>query len=458
MQIQLPEKVSYILERLHKSGYEAYAVGGCVRDALLGREPEDWDITTSAKPEEVKVLFSRTLDTGLQHGTVTVMLDKEGFEVTTYRIDGEYTDGRHPKEVAFTSDLLEDLKRRDFTINAMAYNETEGLVDAFDGAGDLKRGIIQCVGNALERFQEDALRILRAVRFAAQLDFQIETKTREAIEALAGNLEQISAERIRVELDKLLCSKHPERLLLAKELGVTKVVLPEFDAMVETAQVHPHHMYDVGRHCLMSVAQMHEIAEREAVDKKMYAMLSWTMLLHDVAKPDCVTIDAEGITHFHGHAQKGKEMVKAILRRLRFDNCTLHFVTHLIEYHDYRFNGQKKNMRKMMNKIGEAYMPFLFMVQEADFMAQSMYKREEKRKQLQASQSLYGEILAAKECVSLKTLAVNGSTLIANGFPKGKEIGEILEFLLQLVLEQPECNEEEYLLAQAKKHFSAYME
>lgn len=223
MTIKMPEKVKDIIERIQAAGFEAYAVGGCVRDSLLSREPNDWDITTSAQPEEVKALFKRTVDTGIQHGTVTVMLDKEGFEVTTYRIDGEYEDGRHPKEVQFTSNLIEDLKRRDFTINAMAYNDMDGLVDIFSGTEDLKKGIIRCVGSPTERFTEDALRMLRAIRFSAQLGYEIEKETKEAICALAPNLNKISAERIQVELIKLLTSPHPDFLRIAYDTGVTKV-------------------------------------------------------------------------------------------------------------------------------------------------------------------------------------------------------------------------------------------
>ena len=246
--IILPEKVKFIIDTITEAGYEAYAVGGCIRDSILGRVPDDWDITTSAKPQQVKELFRRTIDTGIEHGTVTVMLDKDGFEVTTYRIDGEYEDSRHPKEVIFTANLIEDLKRRDFTINAMAYNEQAGLVDVFGGTEDIERKMIRCVGNAEERFTEDALRMMRAIRFSAQLGYEIEEGTKEAIRKLAGNLRNISAERIQVELVKLLVSPHPDYLRTAYETGVTKVVLPEFDACMETPQVHPHHCYNVGEH------------------------------------------------------------------------------------------------------------------------------------------------------------------------------------------------------------------
>ena len=452
MKINMPEKVQYILQQLHDNGHEAYAVGGCVRDALLGREPEDWDITTSAKPEQVKELFRRTVDTGLQHGTVTVMLDKDGFEVTTYRIDGVYEDGRHPKEVTFTGDLIEDLKRRDFTINAMAYSEETGIVDAFDGVGDLERHVIKCVGDARERFSEDALRILRAVRFGAQLDFDIEEQTRQAILEKAPTLSKISAERIRVELDKLLCSKHPERLLVAQELGITKVVFPEFDIMLDTPQNHPHHQYNVGLHSLKTVENVQKLAREAELDKKDFSVLTWTAMLHDVGKPKCLTVDEEGITHFYNHPAVGKELAKEILRRLRFDNYTIDLACHLIQYHDVQFSLKKKKMRKWMSVIGTDKMPYLFLLIQGDKLAQSMYQREEKMDNLAAARALYEEILEDKECVSLKMLAVNGSDLLSIGFPKGKCMGEMLQSLLELVLEDPEQNTKENLLAIAQKN------
>lgn len=451
IQIQIPDKVDYILNILHSNGYEAYAVGGCVRDALLGREPEDWDITTSAKPEQVKALFSRTIDTGLQHGTVTVMLDREGFEITTYRIDGTYEDGRHPKEVQFTGDLIEDLKRRDFTINAMAYSKEDGIVDAFDGVGDLKRGVIKCVGDARERFSEDALRMLRAVRFSGQLGFEIEEKTKEAILEKADTLNKISAERIRVELDKLLCSEHPMQLVTAQELGITKIVLPEFDEMLATPQNHPHHQYNVGIHSLKSVENVHNFAKEANLDKKMYSILSWTAFLHDVGKPSCKTTDEQGVDHFYKHPAAGKEMARKIMRRLRFDNYAIDTVCHLILYHDVRFSTKKGKMRKMMNKIGVEAMQYLFFMIRADILSQSEYMREEKLEKLEMAQKLYTEVCEAKDCVTLKMLAVNGSDLLNAGFEKGKQMGEILNGLLEIVLEEPEKNQKDILLALAKE-------
>lgn len=440
MEIRLPQKVNQIIHILQSHGYEAYAVGGCVRDSILGRIPEDWDITTSATPLETKKLFEKTFDTGIEHGTITVLLGKEGFEVTTYRIDGEYEDSRHPKEVAFTRNLKEDLLRRDFTINAMAYNEEEGLVDIFGGLEDLKRRRICCVGNAEDRFTEDALRILRAVRFAAQLDFEIEEETQNAIKKLAGKLRNISAERIQVELIKMLVSKKPELIKQAYELGVTKVVLPEFDRMMETTQETPHHMYSVGEHTLHALQNVRS-------DK----VLRLTMLLHDIGKPEYKTVDEDGVAHFKKHAIGSEALTKTILKRLKFDNDTLRKVTKLVAYHDYRMPAEPKNVRRAMNKIGEDLFPYYMEVRMADTLAQSEYLREEKVQNLKDIEKCYQEIVEKKQCVTLKDLAVTGSDLINAGMTPGKEIGETLNKLLMEVIEEPELNQKEKLLARIEK-------
>lgn len=442
VKIKMPGKVNKIIGVLQEAGFEAYAVGGCIRDSLLGRTPNDWDITTSAKPMEVKALFSHTIDTGIQHGTVTILLDREGFEVTTYRIDGEYEDGRHPKEVSFTGSLEEDLKRRDFTINALAYNETAGLIDIFEGQKDLKDGIIRCVGNAEERFTEDALRMLRAIRFSAQLGYRIEENTLAAIHKLADNLEKISAERIQTELLKLMVSPHPDYLRTAYECGVTKVFFPEFDLAMETPQNHPHHCYNVGEHILHSLIEV-------PADK----VLRLTMLLHDIAKPQCLTVDEKGITHFHGHEEMGAEMSRVILRRLRMDNDTTDKVCGLVRFHDYG-NGvapDRRIVRRAVNKIGEDLFDDFILVKKADLLAQSMYLREEKLSNLAAWDACYREIREAEECVSLRTLAVNGRDLIAAGLQPGRELGNILKQLLDEVLETPEKNEKDYLISRAKE-------
>ena len=435
MKINLPEKVSRIIHTLQANGYEAYAVGGCVRDSILGREPDDWDITTSATPLETKALFARTFDTGIEHGTITVLIDKDAFEVTTYRVDGKYEDSRHPSEVTFTRCLQEDLLRRDFTINAMAYNDDEGLIDIFGGIEDLNNKTIRCVGNAEARFGEDALRILRAVRFAAQLGFEIEEETREGIVKLAPTLANISAERIQVELIKMLVSPNPSLLRTAYELGITKVILPEFDEMMKTEQETPHHIYSVGEHTLKAI-------ETIRPDK----VLRLTMLFHDIAKPMMKTIDANGVAHFKMHDVEGVEMTKSILRRLKFDNDTLGKVTKLVQYHDYRIPAEPKRVRKAMNKIGEDLFPYYLEVRTADTMAQSEYMREEKLQNIRDMEKCYQEILEKQECVSLKDLAISGSDLIADGMKPGKEIGYVLNSLLEKVIENPELNTRETLL------------
>ena len=363
MRIKLPDKVNTIIHTLQSHGYEAYAVGGCVRDSILGRRPEDWDITTSAMPEETKALFSHTFDTGIAHGTITVLLGREGFEVTTYRIDGKYEDSRHPTEVIFVRNLKEDLLRRDFTINAMAYNEDDGLVDIFGGLEDIEQGIIRCVGDADARFSEDALRILRGVRFAAQLGFQIEGKTREGMRQLAPALAKISAERIQTELMKTLLSPRPDMLREAYVLGITKEFLPEFDLAMETGQETPHHMYTVGEHILHALQNI-----------RSDRALRLTMLLHDLGKPAKKTIDEEGIAHFKGHAETSRKIAREILRRLKFDNATLHSVEKLVYYHDYRMPVTEKNVRRAMNKIGKDLFPLYLEVRRADVLAQSIYQ------------------------------------------------------------------------------------
>lgn len=441
VKIEIPEKAKYIIETIMDAGFEAYVVGGCVRDSILGREPGDWDITTSAKPEQVKALFRRTIDTGIQHGTVTVMLDKEGFEVTTYRIDGKYEDSRHPKEVIFTPSLEEDLKRRDFTMNAMAYNEKDGLIDIFGGITDIENKVIRCVGDARERFKEDALRIMRAIRFSAQLGYTVEENTRQAVEELAFTLQNISAERIQVELTKLLVSDHPDTLRMAYELGVTKVIFPEFDYMMETPQEHPHHQYNVGEHTLQALLQV-----------EANKVLRFAVLLHDVGKPSTITTDAEGVNHFKGHAVVSEAMSKKILKRLRFDNDTISKVSRLVLYHDYgnSLEPDMRMVRRAVNKIGEDIFPMILEIKRADILAQSRYLREEKLANLDKWGLLYEEMVRKQQCVSLKTLAVTGSDLITVGVKPGKELGDLLQALLQFVLDNPEDNTKETLLAKAK--------
>ncbi len=436
MKIQMPEAANYIIQTLMAHGYEAYIVGGCVRDSVLGRTPQDWDITTSATPEQTKALFRRTIDTGIEHGTVTIMMDHVGYEVTTYRVDGKYEDHRRPKEVTFTASLLEDLKRRDFTINAMAYNEQEGLVDIFGGAEDLRRGIIRCVGVPQERFDEDALRILRAVRFAAQLDFEIEAKTRQAIREKAEFLRDISAERIQVELTKLITSDHPERIIDAYELGITAIVLPEFDTMMETPQHTVYHKYDVGRH---TVAVMQNIDATP--------ILRWAALLHDSAKPECRTTDEQGVDHFYGHPKAGKAIARRVLRRMKLDNDTIQRVERLVEWHDFGLDGTvtKKTLRRALNRMGPDLFDDYAKLRRADMLGQSDYMQEKKQQDYQHLLEMYREIREAQECLLIRDLKLDGKDLIAMGVQPGPDMGKILNDLLQQVLEEPQLNTKEKL-------------
>lgn len=475
MKMILPEDVSYIINKLEDAGYEAYAVGGCVRDTMLSRKPLDWDITTSAKPSFIKSYFKRTIDTGIQHGTVTVMLKDTGYEVTTYRIDGEYEDGRHPKSVEFTGSLRLDLERRDFTVNAMAYNDNVGLVDEFGGMQDLKDGIIRCVGDACSRFGEDALRMLRAVRFSGQLGFNIEEKTRDAIKKMAKNLEMTSAERIRAELSKLLVSDNPGKIREAYSTGMTKVFLPELDKMIKTAQHNPHHIYTVGEHCIRSVGIMdlffnpdsqidggiHEYVKAEVlkktavftegIDKKHKLMLCLAMLLHDVAKPDVMVISEDGTGHFYGHPQKGEKMAAAILRRLSFDNETISTVRRLVKHHDYRILPEPRAVRRAVAKIGNDIMPMFFLVQYADILAQNPATFASKLGRLDSVTEVYRKAIENNVPFCVKDLAVNGNDLIALGMEKGPGIGRTLNRLLDIVLENPEKNEKELLLSYVDK-------
>ena len=442
IEIQLPGAVRHIIETIEQAGFEAYAVGGCVRDSILGRIPDDWDITTSAKPEDIKRIFRHTVDTGIQHGTVTVLINKECYEVTTYRIDGEYEDSRHPKEVIFTPLLAEDLKRRDFTINAMAYNEKKGLIDLFGGREDIKAGIIRCVGNPMERFGEDALRIMRAVRFSAQLGYQIEVDTETAIKELAHTLQHISVERIQVELVKLLLSNNPGYVLKLYELGLTKVFFPEFDAMMNTPQYNPHHLYSVGVHTVKAL----ELSKSDKI-------VRFAILLHDVGKTATRSTDETGIDHFSGHSNLGSEMARKILKRLRFDNDTIDRVSLLVQYHDYgnAVSATPAFTRRLIHRVKLENFQSLLEIKRVDVLAQSELDRDKKLEKLASLNRAYQEVLEKGLCVSLKELAVSGSDLIQAGMKPGQELGKVLKLLLNEVLEEPTLNKKETLIELTKR-------
>ena len=438
--LKIPAKVSDVIGALKQEGYEAYAVGGCIRDSLLGRIPMDWDITTSALPEQVKKVFDHTVDTGIAHGTVTVIYKGETFEVTTFRVDGEYTDNRHPRSVIFTPSLQEDLKRRDFTINAMAYAEPGGLIDLYGGVVDLHQRIIRCVGDPKERFGEDALRIMRAVRFAAQLDFAIDEKTALAAKELAPTLGKISAERVRDELVKLLISDHPQRMWTLMMLGITKEVLPEFDEVYDQPQNGKHHNETVGAHTLLSL-------EKIRADK----ILRLTMLLHDLGKKDTAVCGEDGIWHFPGHAQKSAETARKILRRLRFDNETIRRVTTLVQVHSFYPEPTQEGVRRAVARIGPDLFDDFLLVKRADIAAQIPESPNIRLETIDRIEQLYEQILFRGDCLDLSSLALTGKDLIEDGMEKGPKIGEVLNGLLDMVLTDPSLNEREILLEKSRE-------
>ncbi|MBQ8913775.1 MAG: CCA tRNA nucleotidyltransferase [Lachnospiraceae bacterium] len=449
LKIKMPKGAAYIIDELNKNGFEAYIVGGCVRDSLLGKRPHDWDITTSANPYQVKDIFKKTVDTGLQHGTVTVLVDKAhsldgeyAFEVTTYRVDGIYEDHRRPKKVTFSKSLEEDLKRRDFTINAMAYNDSEGVVDIFGGKDDLKSKIVRCVGVPSDRFDEDALRILRAVRFAAQLGFDIDEPTKEAMKKQARFLSDISAERIREELTKLITSDNPGMLVMAYELGLTGIFLPEFDTMMETPQHNPNHLYSVG---------IHTIKVMENVPKNV--VLRYAALLHDVAKPACRTTDENGVDHFYEHHVVGSKMAQEILKRLKFDNETIDRVVRLVLYHDYGIGGEigVKSVRRFLAKLGKENFEDFITIREADRLAQSDYNQSYKVENTSRLKSIYEMVVRENQCLKISDLAIGGNDLMELGMKPGKAMGDMLKYLLDAVLDEPGFNSRDKLLELAKK-------
>lgn len=398
MKIILPDDVSTIINKLTENGYEAYAVGGCVRDSILCREPGDWDITTSAKPEQVKALFRRTIDTGIAHGTVTIMMGRTGYEVTTYRVDGEYEDNRHPKNVEFTPLLSEDLKRRDFTINAMAYNDKDGIVDLFDGSGDIGRKLIRCVGNPAERFGEDALRILRAVRFSAQLGFDIEENTCEAISKLAPTLANISKERIHTELGKLLLSPNPDFINHAYELGITEVVCPVYD----------------------------NISDKKTVLK----LLKLTQPL----------IPFRYAAVF---IENTAEQAEKALKELKLDNNTIARVSNIVKHHGLQLPAEEVGIRRLINAVGYDKVGDVVEFETAFAISVGDITRQG---ELMAMKQMINLIKDRGDCVDNKGLAITGKDLIEKGMTPGKEIGNALHHCIELVLERPECNTREILL------------
>lgn len=400
MQIEIPKQVEWILEELRQHGYEAFAVGGCVRDTLLSREPGDWDITTSARPEQVKRVFGRTIDTGLKHGTVTVLRDHVGYEITTYRIDGEYEDGRHPKEVAFTTELREDLRRRDFTINAMAYSHETGIVDEFGGMEDLKNGIVRCVGDARERFTEDALRILRAIRFSAQLDFSVEEKTFQALHEIAPNLAHVSKERIQVELTKTLLSGRPERILMVEQTGMSPYISGHFPEAFSGTEEERRRL---------------SLAAGLPKDRA----LRWAAFLAGV----------------------DEQTAFRILKELKMDNDTINRGKTLVQWFRSELSQEPAGLRRAMSSMEDSLFDLLLEMREALL--------PERSEEIRSLREAVEAIRSRGDCIRMRDLAVTGNDLIRSGIRPGPGLGRILDTLFSHVLEEPQNNRREWLLDMA---------
>lgn len=444
MTMDMPKNVDTAINLLQSAGFEAYAVGGCVRDSLLGKAPNDWDITTSAKPEDMKSVFAdfHCIDTGIKHGTVTVVIDGEPLEITTFRLDGEYEDNRHPKSVTFTSNLGADLGRRDFTVNAMAYSKKTGTVDLFGGQNDLKNGIIRCVGDPDRRFNEDALRILRALRFASALDFEIEEKTAQSLlknRALLGN---ISEERIAKELLKLVCGKGAKRIL-TDFAPVLFEILPELQPMYKNSHDNPHHCYDIYEHTLIAV---------ESIDPE--PTLRFATLLHDCGKPAVKKFDENGVAHFYGHQRISAEISAQILARLKVSNKFRDEILFLVSNHDrWELYENTEKMPRYLSKFGLDGVLNLLKVMRADVLAQSPEYRY-RLDQIADAEETAKNLAAQKPCLSLSELQINGRTLMDIGIPQGRKLGAVLAQLLDEVIDGVTKNTQEALTTRAREIYS----
>lgn len=439
---KLSQGASVAINALNAAGYEAYAVGGAIRDTIMGRAVNDFDVTTNATPEQMKAVFSdmRIIETGIKHGTLTLLHDGETVEITTYRIDGEYADNRHPESVSFTSELSEDLSRRDFTINALAYDPiSDTLVDLFDGVADIENKQIRAIGDPKRRFSEDALRILRAIRFASVLEFDIEERTREAMRECIPLLASISRERIAVELNKLLCGKGVKRAIL-ENVDILSAILPEIGVMNGFDQKNSWHIYDVLTHTAVAV---------ESIEPEPHLRLM--AFLHDIGKVHTFSLDERGVGHFYGHNGVSAERARQFFNEYKYDNLTKDRVCNIIALHDTHIEEDKIYIKKRMNRMGKEAFFDLLKLQKADNLAQNPEKVN--MAHFDIVKSIADKIIEEESCFSLKDLAVNGTDLIENGFEKGKKLGEILAFLLNEVIEERIPNEKIMLLKKAKEQF-----
>ncbi|OPX46962.1 CCA tRNA nucleotidyltransferase [Clostridium thermobutyricum] len=446
MNFNIPAKVQFIIDTFYNNGFEAFLVGGCIRDYLLNKTPKDYDIATSATPDQTIYLFEKTIPTGLQHGTVTVVIENENFEVTTYRTESEYIDNRHPEKVEFVKNIKEDLSRRDFTINAFAYNHKKGLLDFFEGKSDLKNKIIRAVGNSDIRFNEDALRMLRAIRFSSQLDFDIAKDTLSNIEKNNLLINNISFERIRDEISKILLSNNPRKgLILLKNTELLTNIIPEFKDTFSFDQKNPHHFEDVFEHSLSVVEKTPSILT-----------VRLAALLHDIGKPSCFNLDEKGIGHFYGHNTKSEEISRKILNRLRFDNKTIKETLKLIREHmNVLDNPNNSNIKRLITRVGLDSIENLYSLQEADIL--SLKDPSVATHKIVKMREVTNNILISKEPLSLKDLAITGNDLINElGLSKGKIIGDVLKKLFNIILDYPDLNNKKDLLKEAKKIVESY--
>ena len=441
IKINIPSDANEIIHTLQNHGHSAYVVGGCVRDSIIGRPIHDWDICTSATPNEMLKIFKdrRVIETGLQHGTITIVINGEPYEVTTYRIDGVYSDNRRPDSVTFTDKLVEDLRRRDFTINAMAYNDEEGLIDPFDGLKDIEWKKIRCVGSARDRFREDALRILRAIRFASQLEFVMMPETLYEINQQYKNLENISIERINSEFCKIASSSDfCVQMVLFQDIFA--LFMPELKDMFDFPQKNPYHAYDVYGHTIHAV----EHCESDDLTVRL------AVFFHDIGKPHSYQDGEDGIRHFKGHGRVSAEIADTIMKRLRFDNETRNDVVELVYYHDATFEVGKKYVKRWLNKIGEEQFRRLLEVRKADILGQKPDYEQSRIDKVDSIERLLEEVLQEDECFSLKDLAVNGKDLMDIGYKSGRQLGDALQGLLDCVIGEEVNNNKEDLLELAK--------
>ncbi len=440
MKFKLPDDVTYIIEKLHKAGFDAFVTGGAVRDMMMHKEPHDYDIATSALPEDTRRLFSRTIDTGIKHGTVTVIINGVGYEITTFRTDGIYLDGRHPEHVRFVNSVYTDCARRDFTINSMMYGSDGEIIDFFGGRADIKEKLIRCVGESEKRFKEDALRMLRAVRFSAALSFDISPETEKAIKKCSMLIKRVSTERIFEELNKILLSDNPDYIRTLHNLGLLQYIIPQLDICFYEEQRNKYHLYNVGEHIMQTVK-----------NTPCNLILRWAALLHDVGKPCCSSVDSLGIIHFYGHHRESCRIATDVLYRLHMDKDSIRSISILIENHDVRVEPSLPAVKRMMARTGEKLFEQLMLLQKADNMAKNPEYYPEKEQRINAALDIYKRIVAEGQPYLIAHLAVNGRDLQKIGYKTGRIIGDTLKRLTDEVIIDPQLNNREYLLERAKQ-------